>query len=129
MVDDFSPVRAAQSLADNLRAIEAKGGELVDAMNEASLAKGRLIDAEQEATVKHLFSTTEKISAWKLKELIDSDTYVERKQVHNTESKTKILKQEYEMLIEINNNLKLRIRMAGDEMRNLNNNYGDTNNI
>ena len=117
-MENFDPTRAIQTLKQNAIDLAAKGKELQAKRILFIQAKARLMDAEKEAR-DGLFKEGKEIKASLVRDWIKWCIAVEQKEHDLLQEEIRSLKEDMEIMIEVNNSLKASHRIIELEAKNM----------
>jgi hypothetical protein len=119
-VDDdeeiFNPALASRLLKENALKMEEAAKDVINKRNAYVIAEAELMDTESEAREKRL----KEYPVTTAKEMVKNDCIEARKKLTRAEADYKNATDMRQVLEFSNNNLKMRIRLATDELKNLN---------
>ena len=104
----------------NAQEIKVKGKQLIDIGNQLALADAEYKDSEASAIDKAFVKA---MTISKIPLYIKTATRPQKKKFENLQYQYKGLKSEIEILIEINNNFKLNLKLQGLKIKQLSNPY------
>jgi hypothetical protein len=115
MNNTFNPALAARELIENIREIDAMTDKVIEKRNALLLAEAAYMDTKTESRKKRLAE----MSVTAANQWIEIDTNEAKKEYLKISCELRNLQDLRDVLIKSNENLKLRIRMATDEMKTL----------
>jgi len=117
-MNEFNPTRAIQTLKQNAIDIAKKGAELHKLRLKFIVAKAMLMDAEQSAR-RGLFEDKADVKASLVRDWIKWCVSAEQKTHDELQEKIRDVKEQIEIMIEVNNSLKASHRIIELEAKNM----------
>ena len=115
-MNDLNPALASRLLRENSQEINDIAEKIIEKRNEYAIKEAEHMDIKAESSVKRL----SEMNVTTAKTWIDIDCKDAKKAMLRAEYELKNLQDRRDVLINSNNNLKIQIKFAETEIRNLN---------
>lgn len=116
----MTPQQALEKLNEKTDELEKVGKLLIEKRKAYIVYEAKLIDAEQSARSTYFADKERPCKGFEFTSWLRSETWAEYAAERQLTNEIKVIQQQYDLLIELINTLKMSIRLMGDEMKNLN---------